>query len=81
MPDISGAPKTQIIPVFRNETNYFSTRKQNDSKGLKELKAKHQRSELELNYFNIILRKETDLAQITAKSRAKRPRKRARNAQ
>ena len=79
-PDISDVLKTQNIPVFRIETVFFSTRKQNDPKILNELKAIHQRPEFELKYLDIILRKETDLAQITAKSRPKRPSKRARKA-
>ena len=76
-PDISDVLKTQHVPVFRIETDFFSTRKQNDPQILNELKAKHQRPEFELKYLDIILRKETDLAQITAKSRPKRPSKRA----
>ena len=79
-PDISDILKTQSIPVFRIETDFFSTRKQSDPKILNELKAIHQRPEFELKYLDIILRKETDLAQITAKSRPKRPSKRARKA-
>ena len=79
-PDISDVLKTQNVPVFRIETDFFSTRKQNDPQILNELKAIHQRPEFELKYLDIILRKETDLAQITAKSRPKRPSKRARKA-
>ena len=79
-PDISDVLKTQHVPVFRIETDFFSTRKQNDPQILNELKAIHQRPEFELKYLDIILRKETDLAQITAKSRPKRPSKRARKA-
>ena len=79
-PDISDILKTQSIPVFRIETDFFSTRKQNDPKILNELKAIHQRPEFELKYLDIILRKETDLAQITAKTRPERPSKRARKA-
>ena len=79
-PDISHVLKTQNVPVFRIETDFFSTRKQNDPQILKELKAIHQRPEFELKYLDIILRKETDLAQITAKSRPKPPSKRARKA-
>ena len=79
-PDISYTLKTQSIPVFRIETDFFSTRKQNDQTILKELKAIHQRPEFELKYLDIILRKEADLTQITAKSRPKRPSKRARKA-
>ena len=79
-PEISDVLKTQNVPVFRIETDFFSTRKQNDPQILKELKAIHQRPVFELKYLDIILRKETDLAQITAKSRPKRPNKRARKA-
>ena len=79
-PDISDVLKTHNVPVFRIETDFFSTRKQNDPQILKELKAIHQRPEFELKYLDIILQKETDLAQITAKSRPKRPSKRARKA-
>ena len=79
-PDISDVLKTQNVPVFRIETDFFSTRKQNDPQILNEWKAIHQRPEFELKYLDIILRKETDLAQITAKSRPKRPSKRARKA-
>ena len=77
-PDISDVLKTQSIAVFRIETDFFSTRKQNDPKLLNELKAIHQRPEFELKYLDNILRKETDLAQITAKSPSQRPSKRAR---
>ena len=66
--------------MFRIETDLFSTRKQNDRTILKELKAKHQRLEFELKYLDIILKKEDDLTQISAKSRPKRPSKRARKA-
>ena len=41
-PDISDILKTQSIPLFRIETDFFSTRKQNDPKVLNELKAIHQ---------------------------------------
>ena len=74
-PDISDTLKTQSILVFRIETDFFSTRKQNDQTILKELKAIHQRPEFELKCLDIILRKEADLTQITAKSRPKRPSK------
>ena len=47
---------------------------------MNELKAIHQRLEFERKYLDIILRKENDLAQITAKVRPKRPNKRARKA-
>ena len=79
-PDISDVLKTQNIPVFRIEieTDFFSTRKQNDPKILNKSKAIHQRPEFEIKYLDIILRRETDLAQITAKGRPKRPSKRAR---
>ena len=50
-PDISDVLKRQSIPVFRIETDFFSTRKQNDPKILNELKAIHQRPEFELNLF------------------------------
>ena len=79
-PDISDILKTQSIPVFRIETDFFSTRKQNDPKMLNELKSIHQTPEFELKDLDTILQKETDLAQITAKSRPKRPSKRAREA-
>ena len=79
-PDISDTLKTQSIPVFRIKTDFFSTRKQNDQTILKELKAIHQRLEFELKYLDIILRKEADLAKITAKSGPGRPSKRARKA-
>ena len=78
--DISDVLKTQSIPVLRNRIYFFSTRKQNDPKFLNELKAIHQRLGFELNYLDISLRKKTDLAQITAKSRPKRPSERARKA-
>ena len=47
-PDIFVLLKTQRIPLFRIETDFFSTRKQNDPEVLKELKAIHQRLEFEL---------------------------------
>ena len=76
-PDIFDVRKTQNVSVFRNETDFFSTRKQNDPRILNEMKAIHQRPEFELEYLDIILRKQTTLAQITAKSRPKWPSKRA----
>ena len=79
-PDIFDVLKTQNFPVFKIETDFFSTRKQNDPQIMNELKAIHQRPEFELKYSDNILRKETDLAQITAKSHPKRPSKRARKA-
>ena len=79
-PDISDILKTQSIPVFRIETDFFSTRKQSDPKILNELKAIHQKSEFEHKYLDIILGKVTNIAQKTVKNRPKRPSKRARKA-
>ena len=70
-PDISDLLKTQSIPVFRIETDFLSTRKQNDPKIFNELKAIHQRPEFEIKHLDIIFRKGTDLVQITANSRPK----------
>ena len=76
-PDISDILKTQSIPVFRIEIDFFTTRKQNDPKILNEMKALHQRPEFKLKYVDIILRTVTNIAQITAKSLPKRPSKHA----
>ena len=79
-PDISDLIKTQSITLFRIETDFFSTRKQNYPTILNELKTIHQRPEFELKYLDLRLREEVDLAQITAKSHPKRPSKGSRRA-
>ena len=83
--DIFDSPKelqkSNSIQVFSIVKDPISIRKQNDPDFLHQLKALHQSLEIELKNIDFILRKDGDLSSITAKSRPKRPSKRARNAQ
>ena len=79
-PDIFETLKQQCIPILSIERDFISVRKQKDLNFLTELKAIHHRTELELKHLDLILRNQQDLSQITAKSRLKRPSKRARKA-
>ena len=79
-PDIFEALKQQSISVFSIEKDFTSTRKQKDPNFLNELKALHQKPELELKHLDIVLRNEDDLNKITEKNRPKRLSKRARKA-
>ena len=79
-PDIFEALKQQSISVFSIEKDFTSTRKQKDPNFLNELKALHQKPELELKHLDIVLRNEADLNKITEKNRPKRLSKRARKA-
>ena len=72
--------KTTNIKVFSIVDDFISTRKQKDPDFLKQLKAIHQSPEIELKHIDFLLRKESELNNITDKSRPKRPCKRARKA-
>ena len=71
--------KTNIL-VLSIEKDLISLRKQKDSDYLQNLKALHQSPDLELKHLHTILKYEDDLSKITARSRPKRPSKRARKA-
>ena len=79
-PDIFLQLKETIILVLSIEKNLISLRKQKDSDYLQNLKALHQSPDLELKHLHTILKYENDLSQTTARSRPKRPSKRARKA-
>jgi hypothetical protein len=68
------------IKVFNIVKDFISPKKQKDPALLKNFKALHQSPELELKNLDFLLRKENELSSITAKSRPKRPSKRARKA-
>ena len=72
--------KETNILVLNIEQDFISQRKQRDIEYLQNLKALHQSPDLELKHLNLILKHENDLCQITARSRPKRPSKRARKA-
>ena len=78
-PDIFLQLKETNILVLSIEKDFISLRKQKDSDYLQNLKALHQSPDLELKHLHTILEYE-DLSQITARSRPKRPSKRARKA-
>ena len=65
--------------MFNIVKDFISVRKQNNPDPLSQLKALHP--DIELQNIDFILREENDLASITAKSRPKRPSKRAKNNQ
>ena len=71
--------ETNIL-VLNIAKDLISLRKQKDSDYLQRLKALHQSPDLELKHLNLVLKYENDLSQITARSRSKRPSKRARKA-
>ena len=79
-PDIFAELQKTNILVFGIEKDLISLRKQKDSDYLQNLKALHQSPDLELKHLHTILKFEDDLSQITARSRPKRPSKRARKA-
>ena len=68
------------IKVFNIVKDFISPKKQKDPALLKNFKALHQSPELELKNLDFLLCKENELSSITAKSRPKRPSKRARKA-
>ena len=79
-PDIlTELQKTNIL-VLSIEKDLISLRKQKDSDNLQNLKALHQSPVLELKHMHTVLRYEDDLSQVIARSRPKRPSKRARKA-
>ena len=73
--------KSNSIQVFSIVKNSISVRKLNDPNLLNQLKALHQKLEIELQNIDFILRKESDFSSIVAIGRPKRPSKLARNAQ
>ena len=79
-PDIFLQLKETNILVLNIEKDFISLRKQKDLDYLQNLKALHQSPDLELKHLNLVLKYEDDLSQITARSRPKRPSKRARKA-
>ena len=79
-PDIFLQLKETNTLVLNIEKDFTSLRKQKDLEYLQNLKALHQSPDLELKHLNLILKHENDLSQITARSRLKRPFKRARKA-
>ena len=79
-PDIFLQLRETNILVLNIEKDFTSLRKQKDLEYLQNLKALHQSPDLELKHLNLILKHENDLSQITARSRPKRPSKRARKA-
>ena len=79
-PDIFVQLKETNILVLNIEKDFISLRKQKDHDYLQNLKALHQSPDLELKHLNLVLKYEDDLSQITARSRPKRPSKRARKA-
>ena len=72
--------KDTNILVLNIEKDFTSLRKQKDLDYLQNLKTLHQSPDLELKHLNLILKHENDQSQITARSRPKRPSKRARKA-
>ena len=72
--------KTTNIKVFSIVDDFISTRKQKDPDFLKKFKALHQSPEIELKHIDFLLRKESELNNITDESRPKRLSKRARKA-
>ena len=79
-PDIFAELQKTNILVLSIEKDLISLRKQKDSDYLQNLKALHQSNDLELKHLHTISKYEDDLSQITARSRPKRPSKRARKA-
>ena len=79
-PDIFTELQETNILVLNIAKDLISLRKQNDSDYLQSLKALHQSPDLELKHLNLVLKYENDLSQITARSRPKRPSKRAHKA-
>ena len=79
-PDIFLQLKETNILVLHIEKDFISLRKQKDLDYLQNLKALHQSPDIELKHLNLVLKNENDLSQITARSRPKRPSKRARKA-
>ena len=79
-PDIFLQLKKTNILVLNIEKDFISLRKQQDLEYLQNLKALRQNPDLKLKHLNLVLKYENDLSQITARSRPKRPSKRARKA-
>ena len=79
-PDIFLQLKVTNIVLLNIEKDFISLRKQKDLEYLQMLKALHQSLDLELKHLKLVLKQENDLTQITARSRPKRPSKRARKA-
>ena len=79
-PDIFTELQETNILVLNIAKDLISLRKQKYSDYLQSLKALHQSPDLELKHLNLVLKYENDLSQITARSRPKRPSKRARKA-
>ena len=79
-PDIFAELKKTNILVLNIAKDLVSLRKQKDSDYLQCLKALHRSRELELKHLNLVLKYENDLSEKTARSRPKRPSKRARKA-
>ena len=78
---VEGLAKSNSIQMFSIVKVFNSVGKQNNPGLLNQLKALHQSPGIELKNNDLILKKDGDLTSITAKSRPKRPSKRARNAQ
>ena len=79
-PDIFLQLKETNILELNIEKDFISLRKQKDLDYLQNLKALHQRHDLELKHLNLVLKHENNLTEITARSRPKRLSKRARKA-
>ena len=79
-PDIFADLQKTNIRVLSIEKDLIPLRKRKCSDYLQNLKALHQSPDLELKHLHTILKYEDDLSQITARSRPKRPSKRARKA-
>ena len=79
-PDIFAELQKTNTLVLKIAKDLNSLRKHNDSDSMQSLKALHQSPDLELEHLNLVLKYENDLSQITARSRTKRPSKRARKA-
>ena len=73
--------KSNCIQVFSIVQELISVRRQNNPDLLKQLKSLQQSLEIDLKNIDFIPQKESDLSSITAKSRSKRPSKRAVNPQ
>ena len=79
-PDIFLQLEETNILVLNVEKDFISLRKHKDLDYLQNLKALHQSPDIELKHLKLVLKNENDLSQITARSRPKRPSKRARKA-
>ena len=75
-PDIfdsrEGLEKNDSFQVFSVVKDCISVRKQNNPDLLKQLKALHHSPEIGMKNIDFILRKESDLSSISAKSRPER---------